>query len=373
MSVRSGPWVVSLAIVGFFAAGRAEARPTGEPWPCHNCHYETNGPTIEVAFSESSPDPSGTILITVDIEANHHEALRTGIYLYTVDQGEFGLVDPDTTRFAEEGLTTEVVHSEPRTFDADGHASFQFEWTAPAEVGVSDFTVFSITGNTNGDSEDDHWAEAKASVAHGCDALVYYPDDDGDGFGDEQSGVLSCDPVPGYLLDGSDCDDAAADVYPGAEEQCNVRDDNCDGETDEGLDPGLYYPDPDGDGYAADEETAELGCNNSEGLVPDQGDCDPDNPDVHPGAVEVENGVDDDCDGEVDEDVDEDPDGSGGGDGGPGGSDDGGPAPATSGASAGADADGDSGGCRLGSQSPSAAWWLVLLMLPWRRRGQHIV
>ena len=234
-----------LAFAAVLGLGRdADARPTGEPWPCHNCHYETNGPTIEVAFSETSPEPLETILITVDVEANHFEALRTGIYMFTADQGAFVLVDADTTRFAEEGTTSGVVHSVPRTFDGDGRASFEFEWTAPADVGVSDFTVFSISGNSNGDSSDDHWAEASASVAHGCDGIVYYPDIDGDGYGDENLGVLSCEPVPGYLLQGGDCNDNEVDVNPEATEQCNVRDDDCDGETDEGLDPGLYYPDP---------------------------------------------------------------------------------------------------------------------------------
>jgi len=371
-------WIVrsssaALAFTAVFGVSlEAEARPTGEPWPCHNCHYETNGPTIDVSFSTTSLDPSETIRITIDVEANHFEAQRTGVYMFTADQGEFVLVDPDTTRYATEETTAGVVHSAPRTFDANGRASFEFDWTAPAEVGVSDFTVFSISGNTNGESSDDHWAETSASVAHGCDALVYYPDIDGDGFGDMNLGVLSCDPVPGYLLDGGDCDDTEVDVRPGAEELCNVRDDDCDGETDEGLEPGLYYPDPDGDGYAADGETAELGCNNSEGLAPELGDCAPDDPNVHPGAPEVENGEDDDCDGEIDEDIDEEPESSD--DDGEGDSDDGAEdgGVQTSGATAGAadGGDGDSGGCRVGTPA-HRAWWLALpVLLRLRRRSR---
>ncbi len=39
------------------------------------------------------------------------------------------------------------------------------------------------------------------------------------------------------------------------------------------------------------------------------GDCDDSNPDVHPGAAELDNGIDDDCDGEVDNFPDDDGDG----------------------------------------------------------------
>ena len=39
-------------------------------------------------------------------------------------------------------------------------------------------------------------------------------------------------------------------INPGAAEACNGVDDNCDGQTDEGV-KNSYYPDADGDGYGA--------------------------------------------------------------------------------------------------------------------------
>ena len=55
-----------------------------------------------------------------------------------------------------------------------------------------------------------------------------FADLDDDGYGDGQNPILGCDP----LEDASDCDDTDRSVHPGAEEQCNLRDDDCSGAPD---------------------------------------------------------------------------------------------------------------------------------------------
>jgi hypothetical protein len=70
--------------------------------------------------------------------------------------------------------------------------------------------------------------------ADAVDGATYYLDGDGDGFGGDTS-VSSCDPVPGWLTAGGDCDDADAGVAPGAVELCNAADDDCDGTVDEPI------------------------------------------------------------------------------------------------------------------------------------------
>ena len=112
--------------------------------------------------------------------------------------------------------------------------------------------------------------------AEAVDATWQYPDADADGYGDDAGAVLSCDPLEGHAEAGGDCDDTDPAFHPGApEDDCaDPNDYNCDGS--------VGYADTDGDGYAACEE-----CDDSDGAV-------------NPEAVEVCDGIDNDCSGEVD-------------------------------------------------------------------------
>ncbi len=64
---------------------------------------------------------------------------------------------------------------------------------------------------------------------------TWYPDDDGDGFGDLSAAVTACDQPSGTTTDASDCDDTDADAWPGALETLDGDDDDCDGVTDESI------------------------------------------------------------------------------------------------------------------------------------------
>ncbi len=135
-----------------------------------------------------------------------------------------------------------------------------------------------------------------------ADASTWYADSDGDGFGDSTDSTQQCYQPSGYVSDGTDCDDGAASVYPGADEYCNGIDDDCDGLVDEGtpVDVQTWYADLDGDGYG-DAGSTVIACTQPSGYVLTDTDCDDTDAAVFPGATEYCNGIDDDCDGNLDE------------------------------------------------------------------------
>jgi hypothetical protein len=85
-------------------------------------------------------------------------------------------------------------------------------------------------------------------------AITYYADKDGDGYGDAADSVLACGLRGGLVTNKSDCNDNNASINPGANEICgNGIDDNCNGQTDENCTDGLptlitkTYPVKEGD------------------------------------------------------------------------------------------------------------------------------
>ena len=128
---------------------------------------------------------------------------------------------------------------------------------------------------------------------------TWYADTDGDGYGNPEQAIASCDPGPDFVDDATDCDDGDAEVHPDAPERCNDIDDDCDGEIDEELDS-TWYLDADGDGFG-DADLALEDCDPGAGYVEEAGDCDDNNSSIHPDAQEVCDSLDNDCDGLVDD------------------------------------------------------------------------
>ncbi|MBO6933515.1 MAG: putative metal-binding motif-containing protein [Deltaproteobacteria bacterium] len=115
----------------------------------------------------------------------------------------------------------------------------------------------------------------------------------GDGEDDDRDGVadVSCG--------GTDCNDRRAEIAEGSAELCNGQDDDCDSRVDEGVDATDWYVDGDGDGYGAGPAMSL--CVDSSVLVARAGDCDDAQPTVFPTARERCDGLDQDCDGTTDE------------------------------------------------------------------------
>ena len=182
------------------------------------------------------------------------------------------------------------------------------------------------------------------------DAIDWYLDDDGDGYGDPAEEVFSCDAPPGYVGNSADCDDEDARFNPGAIEFdcedandyncdgsvgwadadsdgfaacadcddsdpavnedaleiCNAVDDDCDGLTDEDdpdlSDGSVFYGDSDGDGFGGQQYQV-TSCSAPAGYVANSLDCNDLNPATNPGAFEICDDEDNDCDTSIDEGV----------------------------------------------------------------------
>jgi len=138
-----------------------------------------------------------------------------------------------------------------------------------------------------------------------CPSTAYYCDTDSDSYLSSDvsgtCGTFECIPDGCSSSQGNDCDDTTSSIKPGVAEVCNLIDDNCDGQVDEGVE-NTYYQDSDGDSFGNVEVIAEE-CILPDGYVVDNTDCDDTKSGVKPGATETCNLIDDNCDGAIDESV----------------------------------------------------------------------
>ncbi len=133
----------------------------------------------------------------------------------------------------------------------------------------------------------------------GCAPRDWFPDSDGDGYGAGPA-VQTCEQPSNYVDNDDDCDDDDDEIHPDAEDLCDGVDNDCDGQVDDGHERLTWYEDLDGDDYGTDASSI-IGCTQPAGYADNTDDCDDTDADIHPGAEETCDGVDQDCDGETDE------------------------------------------------------------------------
>jgi hypothetical protein len=172
---------------------------------------------------------------------------------------------------------------------------------------------------TNGQDCDDTNNLVNAAAAEVCDGVdnncngmvddglplnTYYRDADGDGEGSAVVLQTTCEASAptGFVTNALDCDDHEAAVNTQTAEICDGLDNNCDGQTDEGLTIHSFYADTDGDGFGDQNKRLDDCVDTApSGFVSDLTDCDDNNAAVNPNAIEVQDGIDNNCNGMVDE------------------------------------------------------------------------
>ncbi len=241
--------------------------------------------------------------VSVCMMACSYEGSTTTLVTYLT--GDAGPTNPESTADAGAKEAQCPDGTTPTRYALDGDGDGFGDWSRPVLRCAT--PIDSLAPNDCNDGNAAAWpglGESCDSVDNDCDGAIdeglaarLFADQDGDGHGDPNLWFDGC-ARPGFVADANDCNDLDPTVHADRAEACDHKDNDCDGNIDDGV-LSMYYRDADGDGFGNPENSLEA-CAAPPGFVIEQSDCDDTRPSVSPQGVEACNGLDDDCDGNID-------------------------------------------------------------------------
>ncbi|HHO50244.1 MAG TPA: hypothetical protein ENK18_05060 [Deltaproteobacteria bacterium] len=298
--------------------GSSAVFPGAPEIPDDGIDQDCNNVDARTCFEDLDLDGHGTANTTVALDGSCDTRQREALIGDDCDDSDAS-VYPGAIELPDDSIDQNCDGYDGATCyadtDADGYGdpgqtlfSYDDDCTDPGEQPTGDdcddgnSAIFPGAPETPDDGID--------SDCSGTDTVTCYVDVDGDGAG--TTSVLvpsgSCNPYLGEAPVGGDCDDSDATVSPwGAEVPDDGIDQDCSG-----TDTVACFLDQDLDGFG--DELIFAGDGVCDGLANEQdvsGDCDDLEATVYPGAVELPDGLDNDCNGLVDDFFDSDGDGIG--------------------------------------------------------------
>ena len=220
--------------------------------------------------------------------------------------------DDNCNSFVDEGLPQVAFFKDN---DNDGHGSKSMTMACKAPAG---FVTQTGDCNDNNKAINPGAKELCNYVDDNCDGYIdegftkqyYYKDLDNDGHGGGTATKALCAAPPGYVAKSGDCNDFNKQIHPGAPEQCNDADDDCNGLKDDNLKLLQSYKDNDGDNYAAKNAASQKKCDvpagwalprDADGDKVFDWDCDDSDATIYPAApTKCGDAKDNNCDGYTD-------------------------------------------------------------------------